>query len=203
MKIIRLITLLCVSILGFSGCVPHTTGETEVGVRTVKFGLWQPKGVEDKVYAPGSTYFFLPFINDWKMSGVLTVGSGRPLDARVAGDPNRDGNDGNDRLPGWGRNAFVGPDYATTDMRLTRRLYVHDRMKLELIAESFNLFNRDNQRVQITDDGFQTNIGDFVQIDKQIGINYFPAHYRRPANFLKATDAYAPRQVQLALKLIF
>jgi len=106
-------------------------------------------------------------------------------------------------LPGWGRNAFVGPDYATTDMRLTRRLYVHDRIKLEFIAESFNLFNRDNQRVQITDDGFQTNIGDFVQIDKQIGINYFPAHYRRPANFLKATDAYAPRQVQVALKLIF
>ena len=27
-------------------------------------------------------------------------------------------------------------------------------MKLELIAESFNLFNRDNQRVQITQDGF-------------------------------------------------
>ena len=141
--------------------------------------------------------------NDWKMSGVLTIGSGRPMDARVAGDPNQDDNSSNDRLPGWGRNAFVGPDYATTDMRLTRRLYVHDRIKLEFIAESFNLFNRDNQRVQITDDGFQTNIGDFVQIDKQIGINYFPAHYRRPANFLKATDAYAPRQVQVALKLIF
>jgi hypothetical protein len=134
---------------------------------------------------------------------VVTIGSGRPLDARVAGDPNRDSNSSNDRLPGWGRNAFVGPDYATTDFRLTRRLYLHDRVKLELIAESFNLFNRNNQRVQITDDGFQSNIGDFVLIDKQIGINYFPAHYRRPTNFLKATDAYAPRQVQLALKLIF
>jgi regulator of protease activity HflC (stomatin/prohibitin superfamily) len=47
------------------GCVPHTTGETEVGVRTVKLGLFAPKGVEDKAYAPGSTYFFLPFVNDW------------------------------------------------------------------------------------------------------------------------------------------
>lgn len=47
------------------GCVPHTTGETEVGVRTVKLGLFTAKGVEDKVYAPGSTYFFLPFVNDW------------------------------------------------------------------------------------------------------------------------------------------
>ena len=141
--------------------------------------------------------------NDWKLSGVLTIGSGRPVNARVDGDPNRDGNDFNDRLSGWGRNAFVGPDYATTDLRLTRRLYVHDRMKIDFIAESFNLFNRDNQRVQITDDGFQTNIGAFVQIDKQIGINSYPAHYEHPANFLKATDAYAPRQVQLALKFIF
>ena len=48
-----------------SGCVPHTTGETEVGVRTIKFSFWGKKGVEDMVYAPGSTYFFLPFINDW------------------------------------------------------------------------------------------------------------------------------------------
>jgi len=48
-----------------SSCVPHTTGETEVGVRIKKIALTGEKGVEDKVYAPGSTYFFLPFINDW------------------------------------------------------------------------------------------------------------------------------------------
>jgi len=48
-----------------SGCVPHSTGETEVGVRTVKFAIFGKQGVEERVYAPGSTYFFLPFINDW------------------------------------------------------------------------------------------------------------------------------------------
>jgi regulator of protease activity HflC (stomatin/prohibitin superfamily) len=46
-------------------CVFHTTGETEVGVRTKKIGLIGKQGVEEKVYAPGSTYFFLPYINDW------------------------------------------------------------------------------------------------------------------------------------------
>jgi hypothetical protein len=141
--------------------------------------------------------------NDWKISGVATVGSGRPIEARVFGDPNQDGNSSNDRLPGAGRNAFLGPDYATTDMRLTRRLYVGDRVKLDLVAESFNLFNRDNQRVQLSDDGFLNSAGQFVKIDKTIGINHFPAQYRRPTNFLKATDAYAPRQVQIALRLIF
>lgn len=49
----------------FQGCVPHSTGETEVGVQVKKLALWGNKGVSEKIYAPGSTYFFLPFINDW------------------------------------------------------------------------------------------------------------------------------------------
>ena len=47
------------------GCMPHSTAETEVGIRTKKLALFGEKGVEDKIYAPGSTYFFVPFINDW------------------------------------------------------------------------------------------------------------------------------------------
>jgi len=61
-----LLSILLISILVmFSGCVPHSTGSTEVGVRTVKFAIFKAKGVEEKYYAPGSTYFFFPFINDW------------------------------------------------------------------------------------------------------------------------------------------
>ncbi len=141
--------------------------------------------------------------NDWKLSSVVTIGSGRPVDAKVFGDPNQDGNDSNDRLPGEGRNAFLGPDYATTDMRLTRHLFRRDRMKLDFIIESFNLFNRDNLRVRITDDSFQNTAGKFVYLDQKLGVNYYPAQYRVPANFTKATDAYAPRQIQLALKFAF
>ncbi len=51
-----------------SGCTPHSTGSTEVGVRTIKWsfgGLLGKKGVVDKYYAPGSTFFFPPLINDW------------------------------------------------------------------------------------------------------------------------------------------
>ncbi|HET7442486.1 MAG TPA: hypothetical protein VFJ47_14375, partial [Terriglobales bacterium] len=141
--------------------------------------------------------------NDWKIAGVETVGSGRPFDGRVTGDLNQDGNDMNDRLPGVGRNAFLGPDYATTDMRLTRRIYAGDRIKLELMAESFNLLNRDNKRVQITDVGFLNSAGHFVKYDKRLGINHFPAYFASPSRFMTASDAYAPRQVQLGLKLIF
>ena len=45
------------------------------------------------------------------------------VSATVTGDANQDGNTTNDRLPGVSRNSLVGPDYATADMRLTRRLY--------------------------------------------------------------------------------
>jgi hypothetical protein len=141
--------------------------------------------------------------DDWKLAGVLTYGSGRPLDARVSGDPNQDGNSNNDRLPGYSRNAFVGPDYATTDLRITRRLMLGARLKLDLTAESFNLFNRDNQRVVITDDGFQNMAGQFTQLSKTLGISHFPAYYQRSTSFTKATNAYAPRQFQFATRVIF
>ncbi len=51
--------------LSVQGCIFYSTGETEVGVRTKKLTLFGEKGVEQKVYAPGSTYMFLPLINDW------------------------------------------------------------------------------------------------------------------------------------------
>lgn len=48
-----------------SGCMPYSTGPTEIGVRTVKWSPTGNKGVQDKVYQPGSTYFFVPFVTDW------------------------------------------------------------------------------------------------------------------------------------------
>jgi len=65
MKLRSTMLLLCGSLLFIQGCILQTTGDTEVGVRTRKLALINPIGVEEKVYAPGSTYFFLPYINDW------------------------------------------------------------------------------------------------------------------------------------------
>jgi hypothetical protein len=60
-------------------------------------------------------------------------------------------------FPARPRDSLLGPDYATIELRLTRRIYAGDRVKLELMAESFNLLSRDNKRVQITQDGFVSN----------------------------------------------
>ena len=87
--------------------------------------------------------------NHWKISGIMTYGSGRPANATVSGDPNQDGNTSNDRLSGYGRNAFIGPDYASMDLRVGRKMNLGGRCHLELSGDSFNLFNRDNQEVRI------------------------------------------------------
>ena len=67
MKYFYIWFVLMLAMFTAAGCVPHTTGETEVGVRTRKMAFIGPKGVEERVYAPGATYFFLPFINDWNV----------------------------------------------------------------------------------------------------------------------------------------
>jgi len=143
------------------------------------------------------------YFNDWKISSVVNYGSGRPVSATVSGDPNQDENDLNDRLPGYSRNAFTGPDYATTDLRVTRSIRLHDRYKLNFVAESFNLLNRDNQRVAITSNGMVANASTFVQSTVTENIAPYPGYYQLPNNFMKPNAAYAPRQIQLAVKFVF
>jgi hypothetical protein len=141
--------------------------------------------------------------NDWKASSVINYGSGRPVNATVSGDPNQDGNDLNDRLPGYSRNGFTGPDYMTVDMRLGKMFRITERYKINLSADAFNLFNRDNQRVAITSNGLVTSASTFVQSYVTAGIAPYPGYYTLPTNFMKPNAAYAPRQVQLAVKFVY
>jgi hypothetical protein len=160
-------------------------------------GIWEPK----PFHADHPT--LQKIFNDWRFSGVFTAGSGRPVNARVVGDANQDGNSSNDRLPGVRRNFFTGPNYITTDLRVARRFPLGDRFKLEVLVEAFNLMNRQNLRVDLSEDGFLNTAGQFVAIDKTVGFSHFPAHYRLSSGFLSPTNAYAPRQVQIALRLKF
>ncbi len=141
--------------------------------------------------------------NDWKLSSIVTAGSGRPVNATVSGDPNQDGNDLNDRLPGYSRNGFTGPDYASTDLRLVRKIHIAQGYRLEFTADSFNLFNRDNQRVEITSSGLTVEATTFTQYTTFVNGVPYPAYYQQPQSFLKPNAAFAPRQIQLGLKFIF
>ena len=46
-----------------------------------------------------------------------------------------------------GRNAFTAPPYVTLDMRFSKQFDVGDRVKVQLLLEFFNLFNRQNPAV--------------------------------------------------------
>src|ERR1700693_1603888 len=59
--------LVLVVLLLISSKSVHSTGTTEVGVRTIKWSLFGKSGVENKVYQPGATYFFLPVFNEWEV----------------------------------------------------------------------------------------------------------------------------------------
>jgi hypothetical protein len=142
-------------------------------------------------------------LNNWKLSGVMTFGSGRPVNAQIIGDANNDGNSNNDRLPGYKRNAFLGPNYSTTDLRVGRTFKLSHDVKLEFMAEAFNAFNRDNKRVDVSDDGFSNSAATFVQQDTVVNAQHFPAQYRESNGFLVPTNAYAPRQVQFAVRLYY
>lgn len=141
--------------------------------------------------------------NDWKLAGVYTLGTGRPVNLTVAGDPNQDDNSYNDRLPGVSRNSIMGPGYTSTDLRLTRRLYVKSRLKADLMVESFNLLNHNNKLVQITENGLRSQSAYFVKMDTELGVAYFPGHYQVPSSPFQVTHSYPPRQIQLALRLNF
>jgi hypothetical protein len=142
-------------------------------------------------------------MNNWKFSSVITAGSGRPTNASIAGDPNGDGDIYNDRLPGYTRNAFLGPDYFSTDLRLTRTIRCGEHVVWNLIAESFNVFNRTNARLQISDDGYYNSAGEFVDYTTTVKGKLYPGEFLMNSQFLTPTNAYAPRQLQFSVRLSF
>ena len=80
----RVLSIIVVAVFaGIFLFYPHTTGPTEVGVRTVKWDLFKKKGVEERVYEPGALYFFPAFFNDWNTFDTKLV------NVEMTADPKR------------------------------------------------------------------------------------------------------------------
>jgi uncharacterized FlaG/YvyC family protein len=86
--------IIAATLFSLAACSPHTTGATQVGVRFNKI----TRSME--VAAPGATYFFAPFINDWTTFDTST--QNLIMTAKLEGDrkekddlrfKTRDGND--------------------------------------------------------------------------------------------------------------
>jgi hypothetical protein len=118
-------------------------GDNDVRHRAVFSGYWAPVWWAD---AQGATKALL---DGWSLSWIAAVQSGLPYAERVTNDLNQDGNRFNDIVPG-SRNVHRLPSAFTVDMRLTRAIPLGKEVKLELIAEAFNLLNTTNISAQQT-----------------------------------------------------
>ena len=120
-------------------------------------------------------------VSGFQLSYIFSYGSALPFNILTGNDRNNDTNT-NDRPVGVARNAGEGFDFASFDLRVSRRLRLTERIGLEVMAEGFNLFNRAN--LQLPNNVFGT------------GATPLPS-------FRKATAAADPRQIQFGLRLSF
>lgn len=117
----------------------------------------------------------------FQLSYIFTYASPLPFNIQTGADRNNDTN-ANDRPFGVGRNTGRGFDFAALDLRLSRRFRLTERMRLEALAEGFNVFNRANL---------------------QLPNNVFGTGPTPRAGFGSPNAAADPRQLQLGLRLNF
>ncbi len=137
--------------------------------------------------------------SDFGFSSIVQLQSGTPYSALVSGDPNNDGNRANDRLPGTRRNQFTTPAIYQLDARLTRSLRFTESVRLRLILEAFNVFNRAN--VVTVNNTFFNFAGNNLTLPSAATPFGSPRTFGSPAS---GTTTFAtPRQLQLALQFDF
>ncbi len=158
---------------------------TDQARRLVVSGVWD-FGYADKT----ATTAIKALLTGWSASYIFSAQTGQPYSATIGlTDLNNDGNNRNDRVPSLGRNTFRLPTTWSLDPRIARDVKLHERAKLQLIAEAFNVFNRFNltSSSSIRTAQFAVTGGQLV----------------RQSNFATVSGAANPRVFQLAAKIIF
>jgi outer membrane receptor protein involved in Fe transport len=146
--------------------------------------------------------FARALFSDYTFSTIVQFQSGSPYSALVGGDPNNDGNRSNDRLPGTVRNQFTSPSVYQFDVRLTRAISLGEKMRVRLIGEAFNIFNRSNV-VLVNNIFFNYSGGTTGVLTAPSVVTAFgtPRSFASPAS--GTTTFASPRQIQLAIKFDF
>jgi hypothetical protein len=144
------------------------------------------------------------FFSDFTVAPILEVSSGRPFNIITGVDTNGDQQSSNDRpsvnssgtlvLPAFftngslGRNMGITHKFASLDLRVSRAIRFGERVRLDLIAEGFNMFNRFNEA------SASPLFSDVNNFGQRAGNGRY---YSLP------TASYDPRQFQFGLKLNF
>jgi hypothetical protein len=105
---------------------------------------------DERFRAVVSAVFRLPW--QLTLAPIFEYGSGQPWNRRLGYDYNGDGKS-SDRAAGVGRFSEDGPSFAQFSMRLTKRFAFGKSGGVDLIAEAFNLLNKDNYDVNSVQSG--------------------------------------------------
>jgi len=117
----------------------------------------------------------------FQMGYIFTYASRLPFNVLLGSDRNLDTNN-NDRPLAVGRNTGRGFDYASLDLRLSRRFRLTEGVDLQLLAEGFNVLNRSNFGVPN---------------------NTFGSGVKPLPTFGQPTQAFDPRQFQFGMRVSF
>ncbi|HLM03377.1 MAG TPA: hypothetical protein VK400_20155, partial [Pyrinomonadaceae bacterium] len=156
------------------------------------------------------------FLSDFTIAPIIEISSGRPFNIITNVDTNNDQSTQTDRpsvnpdgtlcqpgSPGCvtplitngefsignlGRNMGRTHGFASFDLRIARAIHFGERIRLDLIAEGFNLFNRFNE----------ASASPFLS-----DVNAFGERTKNGRYFSRPTAAYDPRQFQFGVKLNF
>jgi hypothetical protein len=168
--------------------------------------------------------------NGWMITGVGQFRSGLPYTMRTEGSlaagfgttgatiealaPGMNGSGGDNRVYGVGddkraynigRNTFRYPSTWKADLRLAKRFNLGAMRQLELLAESFNLFNHQNV-TQLETTGYSiergSSLGDPSTLTFLNGAKANTTAFGQPLN-INATDFYRERQIQFGLRIRF
>jgi len=124
---------------------------------------------------------FQRFLCGFQMGYIFTYASRLPFNVLLGSDRNFDTNF-NDRPVGVGRNTGHGFNFASLDLRLSRRIQLTERVDLQLLAEGFNVLNH-------------ANLG--------VPNNTFGSGIQPLPRFGQPTAAFDPRQFQFGMKVSF
>jgi hypothetical protein len=160
--------------------------------------------------------------NGWMLSAIGDFRSGLPYTMRTAGSlaeefvvatgaaivglgPGMNGSGGDNRVYGVGRNTYRYPTTWKADLRLGRRIDLGHLRQLELLAESFNLFNHQNV-TELETTGYSIEPGDLSgglpSLNFMNGLKANTTAFGQPLN-INATDFYHAREIQFGVRMRF
>lgn len=162
-------------------------------------------------------------VNGYEVAPDVQVQNGLPISAGTSGNPyvvvngaklnyiggGATGSGGAARVPGLQRNYARMPNTAVVDLRISKQLPIRGKSYLEFMGEAFNLFNHQNiTAVNTTAYNFGTSSSATCGANElcfnavKSGGTYVP-QYEKATNSNSSGFAYTPRQLQLAVRLVF